>query len=425
MRTVFVLLIALCGHTCFANMASPITRGTGLASACSSMDIDIHHEVIYVTVGSNFKSATFDVAYDVYADKDGMQIPLLFYAVHYGTGFKVWVDSTETSLLDIPAEVQHTANTPFFGFTRYFSCPDSNDHLDYDYMKMQMGTYGNSRIALKDFKYFKAILSKGAHKIRVVYVADPWIDRGGTIDEFSFQYSLSPARYWRSFGTLTVVLNSLALSKPISVNLGAPASGNTDSVAMWNFTSLPKDDFILITYVPVMPYLAHLLLSGEVGIIITLWVLLLSMHVLLIWRYRKKETQEKRPWAIVFATVIIPVVLLTIQLVFTDLRLILLSCVLVALGCICFFDFATRGFKQNELRKIMPFTLLAGSIIMSILLIAIPLSIRVMIYAIIGNGHSDYMAGMLFVFTPFLAAVYYGFMLLLDWQIRKRAKKNI
>ena len=419
MKGICIIILLLCAGICYGNMASPYIKGSLPATVCSSKDVDILHENILITLNRDFKTADFDVTYDIDTRKDGMQIPLLFYAAHYNEGFKVWVDGVETSLRSIPEDVQRFANSPYDGFsdTRDSS---SNEQGSADHAKLNWGVRDGMASSLQDFKYFEAVLLKGAHRIRVKYNAVPWKYKGHWNDEFSFHYSLSPARHWRSFGTLTVVLNATAFGKPIITNLGKPVSGSADSVANWDFSVLPAEDFIKITYVPVIPPFADTLIKYETGITTCLVVGYLLLHLFLIRSFRRKETPQGYPWAVVVMSIIVPALLLIVQLLVADLKNLFVPAIFVAaLSCLCLLDLATKDFRNQAVVKKMPFTLITGGVMMSVFILATPLWLHMYIYHLIGNGHSDYMGIMIFILLPVVLAVYLAILFLADWRWRK------
>jgi hypothetical protein len=102
MKNKLVLLFVLLANICFANMASPLRPGTIHANALTSKEVSILHEQIRVRVLNGFKTAEFDIVYQIKTDLEGGQIPLLFLAKDYKSDFKVWVDDQQVEIQDIP-----------------------------------------------------------------------------------------------------------------------------------------------------------------------------------------------------------------------------------------------------------------------------------------------------------------------------------
>lgn len=77
----FIILgLLLLSHSMFsyANMASPTIDGTNASTAYSSKDIDILSETININIKKGFHEADYDITYEIYSDKEGKRIPLIF-----------------------------------------------------------------------------------------------------------------------------------------------------------------------------------------------------------------------------------------------------------------------------------------------------------------------------------------------------------
>jgi hypothetical protein len=163
-------------------------------------------------------------------------------------------------------------------------------------------------VTLDDLKYFETDVSEGQHTIRVEYIAENWLDRSGWINKYSFRYALSPAKYWRSFGTLEIELDGSKLSIKPTVNLGEPTSVS-NGISTWKFTSMPKE-VILVTLVPEMNSLARTLVRiSPQGVMIILSLILAAIHLVAIYFYRQSH-QARYSWVVISGSIVLPLLML-------------------------------------------------------------------------------------------------------------------
>ncbi len=285
-------------------MASPVTQGTFSSEAFSSRDINILKEKIHVTIDRDFKTAVYKIEYFINAESEGNQIPLLFFAMDYKGDFKVWVDDSEIIVSAVPPKYLAIANSPFEKFTNIFSPPsqyEQSETVTIYWSENQGFVY-----QLNNLKYFEANLSKGEHIIKVAYEASVWTDVSEWIKEYSFRYSLSPAKFWKSFGSLEVVVDASQFHQSITTNFSQPASGKLDAVATWRFNELPANYF-QINYVPPVSSLAKtLILIGPDNLAYIFTFLLTLFHLFFIYKFRKNNLHKKFSWALIIGSLIIP-----------------------------------------------------------------------------------------------------------------------
>ncbi len=295
MRYFTTLILLLFIKFCYANMASPFQEGTLGSNAFSSRDIDIIKEKISVNIDKDFKTAFYKIDYYIYANFSGKQIPLLFNAIDYSDYFRVWVDGEEILLKDIPDEYTNSSNSIFSKFTNSLEIRwNENERNQYE---------------LSDLKYFETNLIKGEHKISVEYVASVFINKLDWIKEYSFDYSLLPAKNWKSFGVLEITINANDFGKTITTNLGQPDSGKLETIAIWNFDKLPVDYFT-ITYKPQMTSFTKALIEiGPIGLTLIIFLLFTLIHLMCIKQYRKKKPTGKS-WVVVVGSIFIPLIIL-------------------------------------------------------------------------------------------------------------------
>ena len=163
---------------------------------------------------------------------------------------------------------------------------------------------------LDDLKYFETDLTKGEHKIRVEYTANVWTDISGWVKEYSFRYSLSPARNWRSFGALEISVSGATFHSEWATNLGKPKRGNHEGVSVWNFSKLPSDYFEIV-YMPQIGWLAKTLIAiGPIGLTIILALLISTLHYFGIRRYRNSSPAKKYSWVVIAGSIVNPFLIL-------------------------------------------------------------------------------------------------------------------
>ena len=81
-----------------ANMASPVNRGTLSGNPFLNNYVNVLHENTLITLDDAYAYAKFDVEYIIESEKDGINIPLLFYAFGYDADFVVTLDGEQIDL---------------------------------------------------------------------------------------------------------------------------------------------------------------------------------------------------------------------------------------------------------------------------------------------------------------------------------------
>lgn len=305
MKQFLFIVLFVTAQFCYGNMASPVRKGTSSSAAFSSNNIDILKEQLNISINPDFTTAFFDITYTIFNETDGKQVPLLFHAVNYKEDFKVWVDDQEVSILQVPKDYRHSAGDAFEPFANSFS--QSGD-LTYVLIYWEEGV--GSTYYLSDLKYFETNLSRGEHKIRVTYTASPWENRDYWVKEYSFRYSLSPAKHWKSFGTLEVNVNTAGFNRPVTTNLGEPQKGTPGSVLSWTFQKIPAN-YLQINYVPEVSNTAKSLIKiGPDGLTIIFGLLLAAIHLFLIAFHKRRYLKKKYSWVLIAGSIIIPFIIL-------------------------------------------------------------------------------------------------------------------
>lgn len=302
---VILLWILICVQYVNANMASPIRGGTIASTAITSKDIAIASEKIQIKIDEGFTTAHFIVTYNIKSEYSGKQIPLLFYAKDYADSFYVWLDDKRIAIQNIPDTYDLGATLEGFG-----TLPNRDQSLNIGHDNILHG-YG---FEANELKYFEANIEKGAHTIRVEYIAKVWTDISDWVKLYSFYYSLSPAKHWKSFGTLEVEMIQAGKPKAITTNLGIPKEKQIQASNTWVFDSLPGEYIEIAYQPPLSPLAATLIAISPTGIAAIATIAMVMLHIFLTIRYRKRSIQSKySPYAII-GSLLIPFLALLVYM---------------------------------------------------------------------------------------------------------------
>lgn len=288
-------------------MAQPYTEGSLSGTPFISKYAAINHEKISITTSADFKTAFFDIEYHITCDEDGQQVPLLFYAINFKKEFNVWVDDTPIYLQPLPFNYNNPENNIFSDFTYLYEGSEG-----FTLSETDSSSFG---IRTEDLKFFKTDLSKGNHIIKVQYIADAWNDYSGWVQKDSFKYALSPAKYWKSYGTLEVWLDNTKNNTPVKVNFGEPATNN-DKRSYWKFSSMPVNT-MEIYFEPEIPNKAQILINiTPFNLMLIFGALVIILHIIAIITYRKKHLKPRFSWVVIAGSIILPFAILFSYMVF-------------------------------------------------------------------------------------------------------------
>ena len=138
-----------------ANMAEPIDRGTLATSPFLNQYVDILHEDIYVTLDSEFKKANYEIVYNIKAQKEGVNIPFLFYASEVEGNFKVTIDGKPLEISQVPDLYVDVDSTEFRDFSYFFSTESFDDHENKRWVHLDESEDNDGfYITLDDFLFF-------------------------------------------------------------------------------------------------------------------------------------------------------------------------------------------------------------------------------------------------------------------------------
>ncbi len=302
-RNYLVLFILFIYSFSFANMANPIFEGTLGSRPFVNQFVDIVHEDLSITIDENFETARFNVKYHFNSSKEGTKIPFLFYASEYVDSFRIKLDGKEVLIKDISYDFKVPENTKFNDFSYFFESPTFND-----YSSVVIKDTNNSGfyITLKDMIYFETDIPKGNHTIEVNYIATKWIDTWDWVNEYSFRYALSPAKYWKSFGTIDIQIDAKKCKEKLYSNLGSPNKGDINKIAIWNLDTIPAE-ILQIHYNPEISLTAKTLIKvTPLGLALILGVLLIFLHLWFIKWHRKRQPTKRFSFILIIGILFIP-----------------------------------------------------------------------------------------------------------------------
>lgn len=295
----------------WANMASPFVEGTMPGSPFISQAVDIEHEYLTIRPDSNKISADIVAEYHIRVDSAGTDIPFLFYAMGYDSAFEVRLDGDMVVLDSIPLPYQNQTGTLLKDFAYLFDKDSSQIWLE-----LPEDDHPNGPVAIfpSHLHFFSADLDTGRHVIRVQYQARAEIDLREWVKVFRYQYALAPAKYWRSFGGLTLRIDARALSGMVrtDLKLGLPDSGHQAAVAKWEFDSLPTEVLILRYQTKITGWPLMLRVMGPGGITALLGIPLIGIHLIWFLMFRARHPRPKRNWVRIVGAVLVPLLVLLI-----------------------------------------------------------------------------------------------------------------
>lgn len=296
-------------------MGEPVFHGTLGARPFTSQFVEITKEDLFIKMNRSFETAQIKAIYYITSEKDGLKIPLLFYASDYQEDFLVKVDGKVVEIKKIPYEYRIARETKFKDFDYFFKIPS---HSDKSEVVIDESENSGFYVSLSDMKYFETDISKGEHVIEVSYTSKKWTDGWDWVNEYSFRYALSPAKYWKSFGEHNISIDANDFNSKIQSNLGNPLSGNLQKNAKWTFNEIPVD-VVQISYSPETSILSSLMLFiRPLGASFLFGLLILWLHYKLIKSFRRKHPIKKYNFIVIIGNIIAPIIILLFWVLFAD-----------------------------------------------------------------------------------------------------------
>lgn len=306
MRKIFLLLFAFLSLQVFPNSMSPYREGSFNAEILLSSQVSILDEYIYIEINEDFTKAWFSIDYRIKNTEKGSIIPLLFYAPNFEDEFIFILDGKSQNSLNMLTDSRWFDRALLYDFKYFTQYFDTTGNKTYTIFPLEFEEGGwNSAVSPDDLFYIECFLDTGIHTTHVEYEAKAWTNLKGWINKYYFTYSLAPAKYWKSFGKLTVELNAEKFSEEIICNLGEPVSGNINSTAIWQFNSIPADN-IYIRFEPEANFFAKILIFLDpIGItaIINLIIFFFIARRIKKWR-RKNPNRACWPMYLIGAFII-------------------------------------------------------------------------------------------------------------------------
>lgn len=303
-RIILLLLASLFSHNCWSNMASPILIGSTVGEPFIAQNVEILQEDIYIILDSSFQRTTFHIRYELRALSTSNDVPMLFYAPEIHSNFSVLLDGKSVPLMSFNAYSSDKVAIEQY-FEPYYA--ENRENADVE-IPLGLDNSEKTSISISELKYFLLNFDKPTHIVDVYYDAKPYIDKRGWVKKYIFRYSLSPARYWKSFGDLNIHLDATQFRDTISTNILAESfSGNLQEKSTWTIHHLPKDEMILITYSPYMSALAKWMIRiSPFGFAMVLVVIMVIIHLFSIRSYRKNQFRGFL-WTKILGVILIPV----------------------------------------------------------------------------------------------------------------------
>jgi hypothetical protein len=293
-----------------ANMASPIDQGALPSTPFTASSVQVIREYLKIRINNTFQTAHYSVQYTILSEQNGLQIPFLFYASEYLSDFTILVDGVPVELMEKPDKYVPKVEGKFKDFDYFFSL-DSGVKKPI-YISDGKSAYSDDNnefpVTIEDMLYFETDLSKGEHLIELNYIGSAWKDASGLVNEYSFRYALAPAKYWKSFGNLTVELDCSEFDRQVTTNLGLPEKGSVQEHSIFHFNSIPTD-VIYISYLPKIDkrtlFFANL---GPFNMALILSLLFALLHVFRIIHFRKENLEKRFSRVVIIGAILIPLI---------------------------------------------------------------------------------------------------------------------
>lgn len=284
-KNIFIILLLCHVLILNANMSSPVQQGTFGARPFLNQFVNVLHENISISIDKDFQYVNFNIEYIIQSEKNGIKIPLLFYASEYYDDFKITLDEKPVQLKKHEDfwDKFNVKNKKLIDFDYLYNV----DIKEISEINIEFKKGKSNHIKLNDFIYFETDISKGTHRIKVSYKARKWQYKHRRISKTSFRYALFPAKYWKSFGTLDIKIDASKTIENISTNLGYPINGNLKTVALYHFTEIPVD-IININLEPTLNILTKFLLKIEsFRLTLFVFIFIIIYHIKLMFKHRK------------------------------------------------------------------------------------------------------------------------------------------
>lgn len=233
------VLLLLAAPPLRANMQQPWIDGSSYSGMFIAEHADILHEDLFIDIEPGFEHAVFRIRYEIECSEDGHAIPFAFLAL---TGNNHWDEEFDDGFtVELNGKLLST-NVP----------PDSTEITLRDAFDKQIDSIfseGATSLEIwqllrpedRELKFFSANLNRGKHVIEARYRAAAHIDLSEYVREYRFHYALGPARHWKSFGSLNLVVNAGPDAATLTSNLPDSLFKREGQVLSAQFDGIPLD----------------------------------------------------------------------------------------------------------------------------------------------------------------------------------------
>lgn len=287
-----------------ANMASPIQEGSRVGAPFLHENVEILREQILVRPDADFWMAEYQIRYEIRVLESGTQIPMLFVAAEYRDSFRVRFAGQEVPVQPLP---QAYWNEPDRSLSGFLDLPRDSSSYGDNLVEIQWSDNYGGTYRMDELLYFELDMPVGEHVIEVSYRALAWEDNLDWVAVKSFPYLLSPARYWRSFGELEIIVDARDCPLPLQTNLGPPDEGSLDNRAAWYYEDLPADRFELIYHPEPNATARTLIAIGPTGLARIAAIIFVGLHLLLLWQYRRRDPRHPFPVVLWLGMIFFPI----------------------------------------------------------------------------------------------------------------------
>ncbi len=265
-------------------MAAPWIEGTSGSEIYASKRLNIIKEELNVNI-LDYHNAEFDVKYFIKSDSTYSKMLFVFDTMgksYYNEdyNFKVYFNDKEIDILN--------ANL-------YYS-----DSIRNKWETELKNTYSQQTDFPSQFYYFRMDIPKGQHTIHVTYTTIATINLGGLVKSYTFYYNLYPAQYWKSFGTLDLKIETNNIKGNITTDLPLNKS------LLWRFDKIPQNNFS-INIDPQLSKTAVFFISIRDYLPLFITFILIVIHLIVMFRYRKKNNIKKISPPFLIGSILIPI----------------------------------------------------------------------------------------------------------------------
>lgn len=213
-RYLLFLLLLTCSWASRANMANPHIHGTSHSSLIITSDCTVSYEKITANIIRNpHKDSYYEYIIQLKAkyhisSPSQQEMPLLFMASNYLNDQQIYVNGQAISSSPIDKEqdypflikkeitdtLQYSDGTPtrYNTYTKYYISYDRKEEVE---------------IVPSELIYFTAPLKAGENIIEVSYSAFPASSRYGFLPPYTFEYSIYPSKFWKTFPEIEVEIH--------------------------------------------------------------------------------------------------------------------------------------------------------------------------------------------------------------------------